>query len=381
MTKTPQKPYTVILTGSTGSMGSYMLDVLVNDPNVSHIYCLNRAKDGEKRQEQSSESRGLPASWQMRAVHFLHADLSEPHFGLDDRHYNELLQHTSYIIHNQWQVDFNLSLSSFEPHIRGVRRFIDFCAESKNNPPILFTSTIATTVGWSGSDKVPEALLEDWSLTRGGYGEGKLVASQLLDAAGARSGVRASVVRVGQVSGPVVQKEGGMWNKQEWFPTIIASSLYLGKLPTTLGNMIVDFVPVDLLSQSVVELADPSLFDGVKKENPTQYFHTVNPHNASWTDLLPTVREFFEDRKLEKVSMKEWVQALEDSANVQDPDIKRNPGIKLLNFYQGLAAAEEAKRPSFKLDTKLTEEASRTLRSLEPVGKEWMRIWLKQWNY
>ena len=362
-------------------MGSYMLDVLIHDPNVSHIYCLNRAKDGEKRQEQSSESRGLPAAWLMRAVHFLRADLSEPHFGLDDRHYNELLQHTSYIIHNQWQVDFNLSISSFEPHVRGVRRLIDFCTESKNNPPLLFTSTIATAVGWSKSEKVPEALLEDWSLTHGGYGEGKLVASRLLDAAGARSGIRASVVRVGQVSGPVVQKEGGMWNKQEWFPTIIASSLYLGKLPSSLGNMIVDFVPVDLLARSVVELADPRLFDRVKKENPTQYFHTVNPHNASWADLVPVVQEFYKDRKLEVVSMKTWVQAVEESANVRDPDVRSNPAIKLLDFYQGMAAAEEAKKPSTKLDTKLTEEASETLRNLEPVGSEWMRTWLRQWNF
>ena len=362
-------------------MGSYMLDVLMHDPNVSHVYCLNRAKDGEKRQEQSSESRGLPADWQMRSVHFLHADLAEPHLGLDDRHYNELLQHTSYIIHNQWQVDFNLSLSSFEPHVHGVRRLIDFCTESNNNPPILFTSTIATTLGWSVSDTVPETLLEDWSITTGGYGEGKLVASRLLDTAGARSGVRASVVRVGQVSGPVIQKEGGMWNKQEWFPTIIASSLYLGKLPTTLGSTFVDYVPVDLLARSVVELANPELFIGAQEENLTKYFHTVNPHNASWADLVPVVQEFYKDQKLEKVSMKEWVQALEQSANVPNPDVKRNPGIKLLDFYQGLAAQEEAKKPSTKLETKLTEKASETLRNLEPVGQKWMRTWLTQWQF
>ena len=361
-------------------MGSYMLDVLMHDPNVSHVYCLNRAKDGEKRQQQSSESRGLPADWQMRAVRFLHADLSEPHFGLDDRHYNELLQHTSYIIHNQWQVDFNLSLSSFEPHVRGVRRLIDFCTESSNNPPILFTSTIATTLGWSGSGKVPESLLEDWSITNGGYGEGKLVASRLLDAAGARCGVRASVVRVGQVSGPVIQKEGGVWNKQEWFPTIIVSSLYLGKLPITLGSMVVDFVPVDLLARSVVELADPELFDGANEENPTQYFHTVNPHNTPWTDLYPVVQEFYKDQRLEEVSMKDWVKALEKSANDPNVDVKRNPGIKLLDFYQGLAAGDDSKK-EFKLDTKLTEKASKTLRALEPVGPDWMRIWLTQWQF
>ncbi|KAK1948791.1 hypothetical protein LY78DRAFT_687363, partial [Colletotrichum sublineola] len=50
-----------------------------------------------------------------------------------------------------------------------------------------------------------------------------------------RSGVPTAVVRVGQIAGPTLRD--GVWNRQEWLPTIIASSKYLGVLPGDLGNM------------------------------------------------------------------------------------------------------------------------------------------------
>ncbi|KAH7324417.1 hypothetical protein B0I35DRAFT_424125 [Stachybotrys elegans] len=36
----------VLLTGSTGTLGSMFLRSLLNRPNMSHVFCLNRAPDG-----------------------------------------------------------------------------------------------------------------------------------------------------------------------------------------------------------------------------------------------------------------------------------------------------------------------------------------------
>lgn len=44
----------VILTGSTGSLGSYILESLLKQKNVDRIYCLNRAEDGKNRQTEVS---------------------------------------------------------------------------------------------------------------------------------------------------------------------------------------------------------------------------------------------------------------------------------------------------------------------------------------
>lgn len=89
---------TVILTGSTGSLGSYLLDSLTNQWHVRKIYCLNRAEDGQARQKEVSETRGLDADWDDHRVEFLHADLSQPGFGLSRKEYLRLLQEATHII-------------------------------------------------------------------------------------------------------------------------------------------------------------------------------------------------------------------------------------------------------------------------------------------
>lgn len=91
--------HTVILTGSTGSLGSYLLESLLNQQqSVKKIYCLNRAEDGEAKQRAASESRGLTTDWPPQRVEFIQIDISKPKFGLADEIYNTLLEQTTHII-------------------------------------------------------------------------------------------------------------------------------------------------------------------------------------------------------------------------------------------------------------------------------------------
>lgn len=89
--------HTVILTGSTGSLGSYLLDTLARCPEVERVYCLNRKAKAEQLQTQSNTSRGLISEWGTR-VAFLHADLSKPQLGLSTETYDNLEKEVSVII-------------------------------------------------------------------------------------------------------------------------------------------------------------------------------------------------------------------------------------------------------------------------------------------
>ena len=141
-----------------------------------------------------------------------------------------MIHHTSQVntelIHkytdNQWQVDFNLSLESFEPHIAGVRDLIELSSQSSQKPPILFTSSISTLGHWlvkHPGEKVPERAFHDFSIPMPmGYGESKYVAERLLELAAKKHGVSAAICRIGQLAGPV--RRGGMWSKQEWLPSV-----------------------------------------------------------------------------------------------------------------------------------------------------------------
>ena len=91
------KEFTVVLTGSTGSLGSYLLDSLVRNPSIARVYCLNRALDGEAKQTSVSASRGLPTTWGSK-VSFLHTDISKPNLNLSAEAYKELTCSASFII-------------------------------------------------------------------------------------------------------------------------------------------------------------------------------------------------------------------------------------------------------------------------------------------
>jgi acyl-CoA synthetase (AMP-forming)/AMP-acid ligase II len=212
----------VILTGSTGSLGSYLLDDLLRRDNDVKIVCLNRSINGGQRQMKVNSERGIPADFPANRVQFLHTDLSRPRFGLDESTYSMLLEGCTHIIHNQWQVDFNLALSSFEPQVQGVRNLVDFCIESRKDANIFFVSSVGVVSDQKTNDSVAESLISDFSVTKGGYGSSKLVSELVLAEAFSRSGVKGKICRIGQIAGPVGTKTG-MWNKHEWLPSVSTS--------------------------------------------------------------------------------------------------------------------------------------------------------------
>jgi thioester reductase-like protein len=237
----------VILTGSTGSLGSYLLYELVKDPSITLIYCLNRSDDAAARQASSFKEKGLaiPPDFHVR-VEFLQAKFGSVQFGLSDQKYNELRQSVDLVVHNAWKVNFNHKVEAFEDvHIRGVRRLVDFSIQSTHRAHIHFISSISTIGAWCSQHgpSVLEIPFEDPDVVlRQGYGESKHIAERICAIASIRSAVPTSIHRVGQIGGPTTTM--GQWNPQEWLPSIIATSKTIGQVPQSLGNMQVDWVPV-----------------------------------------------------------------------------------------------------------------------------------------
>lgn len=234
---------TVILTGGTGSFGSYILESLLSHPNVKTIYCLDRVENGREGQTRVNKSRGLATEWPSHRVQFLRVDLSKPNFALDEKQYTTLLKETTHIIYCQWPVNFNLNILSFEPHIKGVRHLIDFCLRSKLAPSLFFLSSVATISHLKGCFDVPEAPIDIPTTMTSGYGASKQLCELILKDAYERNGMNATTCRVGQVAGPVLRREG-MWSKQEWIPTVSHSdvrqlSLLFRHLQTTNPDLII----------------------------------------------------------------------------------------------------------------------------------------------
>jgi thioester reductase-like protein len=80
----------VLLTGSTCSIGSHLLEALVQDPSVTKVYALNRkdasgARSVYIRQATSFRERALDfGALNSEKLELLEGDLEAENFGLDD---------------------------------------------------------------------------------------------------------------------------------------------------------------------------------------------------------------------------------------------------------------------------------------------------------
>ncbi|KAK8075592.1 thioester reductase domain-containing protein [Apiospora hydei] len=371
---------TVLITGTTGMLGSYMLDIMARSPRVRKIICLNRPDDGGAgKQTTAMQERGLDGSYGGKAE-FLQIDASQPNLGLRKEVYARLQQETDRVVLNAWPVNFNMPVLSFEPHIRGVRNWADFAATTKKRAAVVFVSSIGTVDGWkaSGSAEVPEARFEDMSLARGGYGASKMVASLVLEDASRVGDFPAAAIRVGQIAGP--ERDAGVWNRQEWLPSIVASSLYLKALPSDLGGDgvdRVDWTPGERIANLVLEV--DGITQPVETSTISGYYHGANPSATTWAALSRAVLEYYGKERLpETVSFAEWVRRLEKTQEEGTANLAKNPGVKLLDSYRQMAKHGMG---GMVIDMTRTKRQSPTMRGSEAITPELMKQWCKHWGF
>ena len=365
----------VVLTGSTGSLGTHLLLSLLDDLAIEKIYCLNRSVNGRERQEESFTNLGLKRD--LSKVEFIKSDYGENQLGLSDAQYSRLTSTVDIIVHNAWKVNFNHSLESFQPvHIQGVRNFIDWSIHSSRHPHLIFLSSTSTVGNWRRVHQdgpVSEAPAPNHHVAQAmGYGESKHVAECILDVAKERSGVPVSVLRVGQIAGPVATT-GGIWNQDEWFPSLVKTSQSLGYLPSHIPDA--DWIPVDILAATVLDIVHFAATTGNART-----YNIVNPRSTAWTSLLDTVRERL-DPPVQIVELKEWIRKLEEIDGSDPKELSSKPAIKILDFYRSLGEQDETARRAVSFSTKHGIAASRNMAELRPVSVDWMKIWLTQWGY
>ena len=88
----------VLLTGSTGSLGSYLLRELLYNPKVVKVYCLNRGADAAQRQEKSFAEKWLPRAGLSTRAEFIQCNLSQPYLGLPPFSYHKLLENVTHVV-------------------------------------------------------------------------------------------------------------------------------------------------------------------------------------------------------------------------------------------------------------------------------------------
>ncbi|PYI16586.1 hypothetical protein BO99DRAFT_445291 [Aspergillus violaceofuscus CBS 115571] len=344
---------TVILTGSTGQLGSYILDALLKNPSVTHIHCLNRNERARETQHERMVTY-VPRE-------FLDGGSSREDLGLQRGIFKQLQQTTTSIIHNAWTVNFNHSLTFFEPHLQGVLNHRPQDRVQPDPETVITTTTTPAPNGYANSKYIAEHLLD------------RAAQQQQHSQNSHERRPSFAFARVGQVAGAV--RAPGLWNPAEWFPSLVRSPLHVKALPNTLGPALnrIDWVLIDLLAEVLVDLA---LLGGALDE------------------ILPVIARELAARsdvnELEIIPLREWVQRDrldietagrgKDRKKLEETELQlllaRHPAIKLLGLFEGLIGQTESEDA---LETVRTAEVSRRLQEVEGVQPQWVRQWIVEW--
>jgi thioester reductase-like protein/aryl carrier-like protein len=361
----------VLLVGSTGHLGTQLLVQLSSRKDVEKIYCLNRDPNASLKQDACDLPFGNTDSTYIR---YFHADYSQPRFGLSEPDWLLLQRDVTHVIQNAWPVDFCMPLSHFEPNIHLTTQLMELCRSSEHSPTFVFISSIASVLG-SSKDSIPEEIVHDWlSAENMGYAQSKLVAECLVAATTASTGVKSVICRLGQLGGVLYHDIWGgkvpCWPEKEWLPAMLASSVQLGAIPSSLGSLErIEWMPVDIAAAVACELM--SVGSGIPEA--CQVYNVFNAQTTTWTELSSELAAY---KDLKRVSFSNWVELLKD--RLESGQEKKTPAAGLVEFFAS-ACATGKRKPS--IDCSKSLILSPILKNAQGVGAELMEQWISQWSF
>ncbi|KAJ7198969.1 hypothetical protein GGX14DRAFT_525295, partial [Mycena pura] len=375
-------PGVILLTGSTGSLGSQILSSLLRDDRVAKIYAFNRpsvdgAVSSAKRHLVAFNTRGLDAELLTSPkLVFVEGQTDAKSLGLSGDIYKEIQSSVTLIIHNAWRLDFNLPLTAFENHVIGTRHLIGLALGSSLSPKFLFTSSIASAVSWDPAvGPCPEEFLSLSEIPEGalasstGYGQSKYVAEKII----AASGLRAACLRIGQICGGL---PAGAWATTDWLPILVKSSITLKKLP--LADGVVSWIDFETVAHAVMDVA----FSSGPVGPLSTMFNVVHPRPVSWNFVMSSLRDAIIKHNsgsvdLGLVSFSDWVIELESSAT-QGQNLDMLPGISLLEFFRRVSR-ELGPGREMVFSTSKTQAVSSAVGQAESIGDDQVEAWVKYW--
>ncbi|KAL0092096.1 hypothetical protein J3Q64DRAFT_1819684 [Phycomyces blakesleeanus] len=341
----------VLLTGATGSLGSFMLRDLLKSPQVSKVYCLVRGKESGalNRIYHAFESRSLDVSLlSSPKLVALPMNLTDEKLGFAYDFYSKLKSEVTIIQHCAWLLDFNHTVEHYDKEcIKGLYNLVKFAYRQINPIHLHFISSISASAGWG--DTIPESPLPRNTKVAMpmGYAQSKYIVEHLFNYLTKEKNFPCIIERLGQVCGDSIN---GVWNTSEQYPLMfIGGGSVMKKMPDL--DTVIDWIPVDYAAKSIVDI----MLNSVSKSSSEKesVFHIVNPHRVTWNNVLESMRE--SGMVFDIVPTKKWVEELSND--------EKNPAFKLMSFYEN-NFNESFKMPIW--DTRKTISSSATLK-MSPI--------------
>ncbi|KAF2093182.1 large subunit of L-aminoadipate-semialdehyde dehydrogenase [Rhizodiscina lignyota] len=355
---------TVLLTGATGFLGSYLLRDLMSRKEVSKVITLVRAKDtaaAKKRVVLTCSGYGIwNEEWESR-IECITGDLAQPKLGVGDAGWQRLASEVSLVIHNGARVHWVVPYSTLrKSNVLSTYEAISLCAIGVPKRFVFVSSTSALDNEHyvqlsedsikTGGNGVPES--DDLSGSRKGlatgYGQSKWASEYVTRKAGER-GLQGCIVRPGYVTGDPIS---GATNEDDFLVRLLKACVQLGAYPDITNT--VNMVPVTHVARLVAACAfNPPV-------QPLGVAQVTSHPRMHMTEFVGCLASFGYD--VREVSYEEWCEKVR--AFVADPKKEEFALMPLLHHVTADLPAD-SKAPelddrnaaaALKEDAKLTGE-------------------------
>ncbi|KAJ2905822.1 Linear gramicidin synthase subunit D [Zalerion maritima] len=252
---------TVLLTGTTGFLGAFILNALL-ETTSAHIICLVRFTEPMEEHQSAGMARirknlidlGLWNDSILDRIEILPGNLARKRLGLPEEEFEELASRVQVIIHSAATVNLVYPYAALrKSNVDGTREIIRLGCRAEAPVHHISTNGVLppshTEKGWTedsmlSADEVSEKLYD-------GYGQTKWVAEQLVLEAGKR-GLPVRIYRPGTISGHSISGSTNAW---DLLNAVVIESLHIGYSPDIDGWR-AEMTPVDFVSKAIVTLCD-----------------------------------------------------------------------------------------------------------------------------
>lgn len=343
----------VLLTGSTGYLGIHILRQLI-ESDAQNIYCLVRGKTQE-----AAEKR-------LRTLLFYY--FANAYRGLFGKRLHVVTGDVTGDFGQGLQVDTVFNCAAIVKHfsegteiedinIGGAQRCVDYCLE--HDARLVHISTASTRGLWVGEPK--EDIFTEQRFYMGQflgnkYIYSKYMAERLILDAVAHKGLKAKIMRVGNLSARSTDGEFQANFSTNSFMGRIKVYNMLGCCPYSMRNKTVEFSPINEVSNAIVLLAS----------TPDQctVFHPYNIHTQFLGDVLMGLTAVSEGIRF--VEQEEFMEAM-DKAKADPQKAKQ---LSSLLAYQDMAHGQKT--------TDVSRDNNYTIQVLYRLGFSWSPT---SWDY
>ncbi|GAB1211354.1 hypothetical protein ATERTT37_000467 [Aspergillus terreus] len=367
----------VLVTGTTGSLGSHIAAHLARLPTVTSVFCLNRRTtkgNALDRQKRAFETREIDLTTEeLDKLSVYESSTADIKLGLNSTNYETLVSSVTHIIHNAWPMNGASSLSSFEPQFSVMQNLVHLardiaCARPRaTKVHFQFISSISV-VGQqpliTGRPEVIEERHEIEAALSNGYSEAKYICERILDETLHKYPDRFAtmVVRPGQIVG---SSSSGYWNPSEHLPALMKSCQTLKAFPNFQG--LLSWTPVDDAAATAVEFL-------LSNKAPYPVYHIDNPVRQDWSAMIHVLADELNIPSANIIPFAQWAQRVRAFPGMKED----NPAIVMVDWLE-----ENFERMScggLLLGTSHAKEHSPTLARVGPVSHQVVRKYVQRWR-